>query len=48
MTIRDAGAVFPHLGAGRLADLLPAKRRKEGLVYIEGEKLVLEALRGDW
>lgn len=36
------------IGAGRVTQLLPAKRRKAGLVYIEGEKLVHEALAGDW
>ncbi|MCC5876591.1 MAG: RNA methyltransferase [Candidatus Sumerlaeia bacterium] len=36
------------IGAGRVTQLLPAKRRKAGLVYIEGEKLVHEALSGDW
>lgn len=41
-------ASYPALGAGRIASLLPSRRRKDGLVYIEGEKLVHEALAGDW
>lgn len=42
------GHAFHSLGAGRISQLLPVKRRKAGLVYIEGEKLVHEALHGDW
>lgn len=31
-----------------LAGFLPAKRRKAGLAYAEGERVVAEALRGGW
>ena len=31
-----------------LAPWLPARRRKEGLCYVEGERVVEEALRGVW
>lgn len=45
---RSPAPTLPPLGTDRAARLIPARRRKEGLVYIEGEKLVHEALAGDW